>query len=360
MGGRWLATVSVVLLEFMLCAPAAVAADRTGSYIATFGGELPAVAGLHRNVDYQLLPAYERFLIHVPSDYTGREAYGLLVFIYSGDTFQRMPEGWEGALRARKMLFVAPQNAGNGRFDGRRFGMAVFGATAMRRGFNVDADRIYISGFSGGARVAARLAFYQSDLFRGTVQMCGGDFPEEAMRLVVGEEMPYVQMSLRDVDMERAKRNVRFTLITGAGDFRYRDLVTIYQRGLQAGGFQAKLLDVPGMAHDLCSAEVFGRAIAFLDERKVTQAEVAAATTAPVKERTAVKPTTRAAVEAKAPAADPQDERLARRRLVEAKEAVAGRDYAKARERLRLILRFYADTTVASEAKQLLEDIAGK
>jgi hypothetical protein len=55
--------------------------------------------------------------------------------------------------------------------------------------------------------------------------------------------------------------------ITGKGDFRYGNILDIYQGGFVKNQFRARLIDVPGMGHQLCSPGALQEAIRFLDER---------------------------------------------------------------------------------------------
>jgi len=68
-------------------------------------------------------------------------------------------------------------------------------------------------------------------------------------------------------EIERAKRTVRFVLISGTQDFRRGNILDIYNGGYAAHGFQAKLLYVEGMGHDVCDARTLKEALAFLESQ---------------------------------------------------------------------------------------------
>ena len=258
------------------------AAIRRGTFLESFAGPLPDVPNLSSKVDYHLSPDKERYLIHVPTNYTGREPFGLVIFTFSGDTFEELPAGWDTVLSQKKLLFIAPQNAGNKQDIPRRYGLVVLGAMKMRESFKVDPERVYLAGYSGGARTAGQLAFHQSGLFHGTIQMCGADFPGpvpmvHATPPAAGEQA-YGLMPGTPEEVEQAKRNVRFVIITGKKDFRYSNLLDLYEGGFCKSGFEAKLIDVPDMDHELCSAPVLGQAISYLDARKPAEKTAALAT----------------------------------------------------------------------------------
>jgi hypothetical protein len=247
---------------------------KTGDFLTSFNGPFPSPPSRNKHVDYQLEPSRETFFVHVPSSYTGAKPYGLIVFTDAGDRFESVPPGWAEVLDRNNLLFVAAQASGNEYRRSRRLGLAVLGALEIKKGYNIDAGRIYAAGFSGGARTSNQLGFYQSDLFKGTIQNCGADFYEgvqqrEATVMLDSFGQPY-GLSIAGAtagEIERAKRTVRFVLITGSQDFRRGNILDIYRGGYAAAGFQANLLDVPGMSHDVCDGRILAQAIAFLESR---------------------------------------------------------------------------------------------
>jgi hypothetical protein len=61
---------------------------------------------------------------------------------------------------------------------------------------------------------------------------------------------------------------VRFAFITGAKDFRYGNILDIYQGGFVKNGFQARLIDQPNMGHQLCSSESLLEAFDFVSGKQ--------------------------------------------------------------------------------------------
>lgn len=210
-------------------------------------------------------------MVHVPASYSGKDSYGLIVFIDASDEMNSLPAGWETELDIRKYIFVAAQNSGNDQARGRRLGLAVLGALEVAKQYRVDPNRVFVAGFSGGARMAGMLGFYQSDLFRGTIQNCGADFYRsvpivQATSQVDTAGKPYGVLEASREDVVAAKQ-VRFALVTGSGDFRRGNILDIFHGGFERDGFQAKLFDVPGMGHDICDGETFIRVLDFLEGR---------------------------------------------------------------------------------------------
>lgn len=240
--------------------------------LTVFGGA--HVAPSHRNphISYNLDPASERYLLYVPTGYTGSESYGLIAFTDSEDQITRLPAGWQSILDSRKYIFVAAQNAGNDQARGRRLGLAVLGVMKVIEKYRVDSNRVYAAGFSGGARMAGLLGFYQSDIFRGTLQNSGADFykpvplVESKSRLdTAGQPYGLLAGSATSEEIEQA-RNVRFVLITGTNDFRRGNILDIFHGGFERNGFQVKLFDIRELGHEICDGDTLSRALDFLEK----------------------------------------------------------------------------------------------
>lgn len=242
---------------------------RTGEFVSGFAGRRPAPPKRDSHVKYDLDPSAENFFVHVPENYVDDRTYGLIVFTASEDRFTELPRGWGEILDSRKYLFIAPQAAGNGQDRERRLGLAVLAALEMLKHYKIDPYRVYASGFSGGSRIAGLLGFYQSDLFRGTIQNSGADFfrPVATMSAkswvdIAGK--PYGMFDATDREVEGA-RSVRFALITGTDDFRRGNILDIYNGGFAQEGFQARLFEVPEMPHELCGGQTLSAVLDFLE-----------------------------------------------------------------------------------------------
>src|SRR5260370_22760343 len=87
-----------------------------------------------------------------------------------------LPRGWAAILDRRGVIFVSAANSGNeANIRDRREPLALLAAHNIMQRFHVDPERIYIGGFSGGSRVALRLALGFPDVFRGAFLNAGSD-----------------------------------------------------------------------------------------------------------------------------------------------------------------------------------------
>ncbi len=271
--------IALLVLTF-LCScssPFANNIGRKGDFITAFGGKTlePKYRDVH--ISYGLDPKNERYLVHVPQSYTGDVLYGLVVFIDAEEVVTEVPDEWASILDARRMLFVAPENGGNDQDNDRRMGLAVLGALEMMKHYRIDPSRVYVAGYSGGARIAGKLGFYQSDIFHGTIQNCGADFYRQvptvhATSWLSRTGQPYGTFEATDQEIAQAKR-VRFVLVTGTNDFRRGNILDIFNGGFAKEGFKAKLFDVPGMQHTTSSGEILSAALDFIESVQTPQAK---------------------------------------------------------------------------------------
>jgi pimeloyl-ACP methyl ester carboxylesterase len=118
--------------------------------------------------------AHEKFAVYVPA-HAPPHGYALLVFV---PPWQEaiVPLRWTLALDRHGMIFVSAANSGNtADVLDRREPLALLAAYNIMRRYRVDPDKIYIGGFSGGSRVAMRIALSYPDLFHAALLDAGSD-----------------------------------------------------------------------------------------------------------------------------------------------------------------------------------------
>jgi pimeloyl-ACP methyl ester carboxylesterase len=118
--------------------------------------------------------ADERFALYLPAQQPAK-GYGLLVFVPPWQD-ARLPPGWSGVLDRFGIIFVSAAKSGNEEnVFNRREPLALLAAGNVMARYPVDPDRVYIGGFSGGSRIALRLALGYPDVFRGALLNAGSD-----------------------------------------------------------------------------------------------------------------------------------------------------------------------------------------
>jgi Esterase PHB depolymerase len=117
---------------------------------------------------------HEKFAVYVPAQ-APPHGYALLVFVPPWQE-ATVPLRWASALDRHAMIFVSAANSGNtADVLDRREPLALLAAYNIMRRYRIDPDRIYIGGFSGGSRVAMRIALGYPDLFHGALLDAGSD-----------------------------------------------------------------------------------------------------------------------------------------------------------------------------------------
>ncbi len=116
----------------------------------------------------------ERFVLYVPQS-APANGYGLLVFVAPWNEAV-LPAGWQAVLDRMGVIFVAAASSGNdANVLSRREPLALIAEANVARLFKLDPARVYVSGFSGGAHVAERLALGYPDIFSGGLLDAGAD-----------------------------------------------------------------------------------------------------------------------------------------------------------------------------------------
>ena len=154
--------------------------------------------------------AAERFIVYVPTQAPAR-GYALLVFVPPWQQ-ARLPEGWGPVLDAHGAIFVSAARSGNDENTmGRREPLALLAAENIIAEYRVDPERVYIGGFSGGSRIALRLAIGYPDLFHGAILNAGSDSLGDA------SAEPPIPLPPRDL-FYQFQSGTRLIYITGERD----------------------------------------------------------------------------------------------------------------------------------------------
>jgi predicted esterase len=120
-------------------------------------------------------PAQQHFALYVPHGPAPANGYALLVFVAPWDD-ARVPAPWIPVLDRTHTIFVSAARSGNDvDVFNRREPLALVAAYNAMQRYRTDPQRVYIGGFSGGSRVALRLALGYPDVFRGALLDAGSD-----------------------------------------------------------------------------------------------------------------------------------------------------------------------------------------
>ena len=356
----------IILIGFF--APYSFAEDpRTGAFQTTFtdrsplsaleisvprfGGTLTALKASGKDNDYNL--ANESFEVWVPESYKAADGWGLFVFDSPGGR-GNLHEEWRQVLEKHKLIWIGPNNAGNDRLPLCRFGLCIDAVHNMKKLYDIDPNRVYIAGVSGGGRISSMLGVCYPDIFKGGMYIVGCNYFREMEAPNTGGRVWHRGYAQPKAELfTQAKKNVSHVLLTGETDMNREQTKEYYEKGFKKDGFlHVTYIEVPGMGHQPPNAEWFEKGVMAMEDVK---SEPVAAASAPNANSDKPKQPAGASSTATPPAAGPEAE--ADKLLRNAKVYIDNQLFKEARDRLNNLITKYPDSPAAKEAKNLLKQI---
>ncbi|MSQ94452.1 MAG: hypothetical protein EXR98_07840 [Gemmataceae bacterium] len=190
----------------------------------------------------------QRYQLYVPKDHTKEKPAGLVLFISASD----QPAGWniwKAACEKEGILFASPFGAGNSPDSGRRTRVILDILDDVRRQYAIDPDQTYITGFSGGGRMACSIAFALPEYFGGVIPLCGTN-----------------PISGPTYLRHRIEERLSVAFVTGEKDFNRKENEVYMAPWFEELGIRSKLWVVPKMAHEIPSSAVITEVHAWLAE----------------------------------------------------------------------------------------------
>lgn len=246
----WLRTIAILLFGALL-ADTAFAATRgmgTDLKIETTPLEL---LGEEQAAVYEKILAPDQpvsWQVYLPHNDTATKP-GVLVYVSPMDSGEIDPR-WREVMDGQNLIYISANDMGNEIPTIRRMVMANLAVKALAKDYRFDTGRIFVSGFSGGGKVASLLATQYPEVFTGAIYICGVYFWKE-------DQTPNVERVLRN----------RFVFLSGSRDFNRMQTRRVQKRYIEAGAAHTRLIIVPGMAHRLPDAAYLTEALLFLDGR---------------------------------------------------------------------------------------------
>ena len=187
--------------------------------------------------------------VYVPDTYQPNKPAGLLVYV-SPSASGRIPGRWKSVMDEYNIIWIAANRSGNKTPAGRRAAFALVAPTLAAKQYKIDLDRIYVSGFSGGGKMAGMLVADYPQLFRGAIFNCG----------------------INSLDNHPAKefevfQKNHFVFVTGTSDHARDQTEKVYRQYLKSGVLNSKLMVVRNMEHENPGGSDFSEAIQYLDSR---------------------------------------------------------------------------------------------
>ncbi len=209
----------------------------------------------------------EAFRVFVPKSYEPDGAWGLFVWVSPTQSGHVPTPGAQAALRDNKLIWVGADRSGNSRLPWNRVGLALDAAHNVARLYEIDPERVYVGGYSGGGRVASALTMLYPEVFRGGLFVYGVDFYK---RIAVPDRpgsdwLPWFPPPARST-LAGLKADSRLVLLTGERDFNRLQTEVVAERYRDEGFEHVTYIEIPGAGHyDWPSGRWLSQALAALD-----------------------------------------------------------------------------------------------
>jgi predicted esterase len=190
-----------------------------------------------------------KYVVYVPRSESQDVAPGVFVFV-SPTPRAMMPRQWESLMDSRNLIWIGAADAGNNAPVLERMLKAMLAPAVLNRSLGLNMERCYVAGFSGGAKTAARVAAASPSQFKGGIYMAGA---------VYWDEIPP-----RNVELLKQNHHV---FIVGTRDPAMRETGPVFERLIDEGVTNARLIEVPNIAHRLPANDYLAEAIDYLDSR---------------------------------------------------------------------------------------------
>ena len=196
----------------------------------------------------------EKFAVYVPPAMPS-DGYALLVFVPPWPE-ATVPPRWIAGLDRHGMIFVTAAKSGNdANVLDRREPLALLAAQNILQRYTIDPKRVYVGGFSGGSRVAMRLALAYPDLFHGALLNAGSD-------PIGSAQIPLPPVEL----MRKFQESTRLVYLTGNDDAERLDMDKHSRKSMQDWCvFDVKSVLIPWSGHQAPSAAAFNQGIDALE-----------------------------------------------------------------------------------------------
>ena len=209
----------------------------------------------------------EKFGVYVPEVDDANAPFGLLVWIPVGGRV-KIPQTYLNILAKYRLIFVGVDETVKNRKStyGRRIPLALDGAHNVMKMYNIDPNRVYVTGLSAGGRVASIASVHYPDVFKGGIFMIGASCWEPI--IIPNQRGKYWPATLHKPKtryLAMARREGRYVMLTGTNDFNRLEMLSYYHRVYKRTLKNVIYIEVPGMGHDLPPPEWFDRAIEYID-----------------------------------------------------------------------------------------------
>ena len=207
----------------------------------------------------------QTFEAFVPDDYDKSKPYGLVVWINSGDN-GKMNRKYQEIFKKNRMIWIGANKSGNNVDTRIRAQLAIDGRHNMMKLYNIDPNRVYVSGSSGGGKVACLSAFSFPELYSGGI-FCIGVAHWINIPLKGNSFVPTkFKKAIPSDRMKMIAEKGRYACMTGDKDFNREHIKKTYDVLFSKTMNNCKYYQVPGLGHGAIPPDWYEKAILQLDE----------------------------------------------------------------------------------------------
>lgn len=197
--------------------------------------------------------AAESYDVFVPPSYASRvdgETWGLFVWIAPMERGGFRQQAIEELLAERRLIWVGANGAGNPRSYWQRVALALHAVENASALWDIDPDRVFVGGYSGGGRVSSMAAWLWPEVFRGAVFWMGVDhFEPVAVPYAPGKLFPAAFPKPNRAKRRLVSERSRFAFVTGDRDFNRSSTRAVF-RAVEELGFEGHTyLQIPDADH---------------------------------------------------------------------------------------------------------------
>lgn len=205
--------------------------------------------------------AMERFAIHVGPAVTAHRPAGLLVWL-SPTANANIPQPLADAASRCGFIIIAPTDIGGTRDIANRLQLSLDAAYAAMERWHIDPTRVYVGGFSAGARMANLVWMAYPEIFKGSLLVGGASFYQE---IQVGPAnfwpRQYNQPVAANMQLLAGRRSA---VIVGENDPSRLHAVAVAKR-MSLESIRAESYVVPQIAHEIPAEPYLVQGLRWLD-----------------------------------------------------------------------------------------------
>ena len=211
---------------------------------------LPEVAGAEGARAVETIVAADEpitWQVYVPDNYQPGDPAGLMVYV-SPSNSGAIPRAWKPVLDRHNMIWISADQSGNKVSVVRRAIFALVALTVAGSHYDIDNQRVYLSGFSGGGKVAGMVAAKYPQLFNGAIFNSG-------INPLDNHSTPQFELF----------RHNYYVFITGTKDHALEQTKKVHRQYIDSGIENSKLMVIRSMTHKNPNGAKFDEAIQYLD-----------------------------------------------------------------------------------------------